>query len=68
MGYFIKSIGNAILVGVFKSISAGTFIYISCGEIIVEEFAVSKNKGWKFLFYSLGIAFIALLALIPESD
>lgn len=66
LGYFVHKIGNETVVGIFKAISAGTFIYISCGEIIVEEFSVSKNKLMKFVFYSLGIAFISLLSLLPE--
>jgi len=31
--------------------SAGTFIYISSSEIIVEEFSISKYKIWKYMFY-----------------
>ena len=68
LGYFIRYLKDDRLVGIFKAISAGTFIYISCGEIIVEEFAISKNKGIKFLFYSLGIMFIVLVSLIPDND
>lgn len=66
LGYFINSLGNEKLVGIFMSISVGTFLYISCGEIIVEEFSISKNKGWKFLFYCLGAAFIIILGLLIE--
>ena len=67
LGNFIGSLGNPLLVGIFKAISAGTFVYISCGEIIVEEFAISKNKGYKFFFYCLGIFFITIISLLPES-
>lgn len=66
LGYFVSQLGNEKMVGTFKAISVGTFIYISCGEIIVEEFAISKNKAMKFLFYCLGVTFIVLVGLIPE--
>ena len=40
------------------ALSAGTFLYISCGEIIIEEFAIAKNKFVKFLFYLGGIGLV----------
>jgi hypothetical protein len=40
------------------AIAAGTFIYISASEIVVEEFSVSKYKWLKYLFFLLGISLI----------
>ncbi len=45
----------------FMAIAAGTFIYISASEIVVEEFSVSKHKWLKFVFFLLGVALICIL-------
>jgi zinc transporter ZupT len=66
VGYILGSTGNPKIVGVAKALSAGTFLYISCGEIIVKEFAIAKDKRLKFLFYFLGIVFVAILGLLEE--
>ena len=42
IGIGLESFGLPILVGIFLSICAGTFLYISCSEVIIEEFAVKK--------------------------
>jgi zinc transporter 1/2/3 len=63
LGYLISDMSKNVT-GVCKAMSAGTFIYISCAEIIVEEFSISKNKFAKFLFYLLGIAFIVAIGFI----
>ena len=36
---------SALLSGIFMAIAAGTFVYISASEIVVEEFTMSKNKN-----------------------
>ena len=46
---------------IFSSIAAGTFLYISCSEMIVEEFSVAGNRYWKLLAYFLGASLITLL-------
>ena len=63
LGYLISDMSKNIT-GICKAMSAGTFIYISCAEIIVEEFSISKNKFAKFLFYLLGIAFIVAMGFL----
>lgn len=54
------------MIGIANAVSAGTFLYISCGEIIVEEFAIAKNKFIKFFAYCLGILFISFLGKIEQ--
>lgn len=44
--------------GIFTSLSSGTFIYVACGEVIVEEFSISSHKFIKYVFYLLGACFI----------
>jgi len=48
-------------------VAAGTFIFIACAEIIVEEFAVSQNKYWKFFSYGLGIALMSSVYWIEKA-
>ena len=43
---------------VFNSLAAGTFLYIACSEVIVEEFTIPGGRCYKFLFYLIGIAII----------
>lgn len=63
VGYLLSGMSDTVI-GVALAVSSGTFIYISCAEIIVEEFALGAKKYWKFLAYTLGILFIALVGLI----
>lgn len=43
------------------SLSAGTFLYISSTEVIMEEFEVSKWKMWKFASFMFGIFFFSII-------
>jgi zinc transporter 1/2/3 len=46
---------------VFSCLAGGTFLYISCSEVIVEEFSVPHFKFTKLFFFVLGIAMITSL-------
>ena len=46
---------------IFTSLAAGTFIYVACSELIVEEFALPGKRWIKFLFFLLGAAIITSL-------
>jgi zinc transporter ZupT len=52
---------NNTTTGVFQAISAGTFLYISCAEIIIEEFTIASNKYIKFVAYSVGVIMVCLM-------
>ena len=52
---------SAMTQGVMLSVSAGTFLYVSASEVIIEEFAVSSYKGMKFFMYLIGGMFVACL-------
>ena len=60
--------GSDIVEIVFNCFAAGTFLYISCSEVLVEEFSQPQNKFLKFMFYIIGIGFIASLTFIEPSD
>jgi hypothetical protein len=50
------------------SIAGGTFIYISCSEILVHEFSNEKYKFFKFGLFILGAAAITVLWLLDEHE
>jgi len=55
---------NKLVDVVFLSISGGTFIYVACSEIIVNEFSRGHYKALKVLFVILGVVVISLLWLL----
>lgn len=52
---------------IFMAISAGTFIYISTVEVIVEEFNFSRYKWKKFFFYVVGFVLVAYVKILEDS-
>jgi zinc transporter ZupT len=50
-----------LLTSCIYSICGGTFIYIGCSEILVEEFSKKGYKVVKFLLFLLGAAIIIVL-------
>lgn len=46
---------------VFSSIAAGSFVYIACTEVIVEEFSIPGNRYLKLLAFLFGAAIITCL-------
>jgi hypothetical protein len=52
---------NGRILGILQALSVGIFIYISIGEIILEEFVVSKNKFLKFGALIAGIFFVFIM-------
>ena len=46
------------------SLAAGTFLYIACSEIIVEEFSVPSHRFLKLFAYLVGIAIISSLKFL----
>lgn len=59
----IDDLWQSILFGV----SAGTFIYISTTEIIVEEFSVTRHKWAKFFSYLVGIGLMVSIYFIEQA-
>jgi len=52
-----------LIEGVFDSLAAGTFIYVSVLDIIEEEFSIPGNEALKFLAIITGLSLMALLAV-----
>ena len=56
-----------MLDGIFSCICGGTFLYISCSEVVVREFSDNKALYWKTLAFILGFGtFTVLTQLITE--
>jgi zinc transporter 1/2/3 len=58
IGWALSNNGN-LIVGIFYSISAGTFLYIATIEVIVEEFNIARYKCLKYIAFILAIAFVS---------
>jgi solute carrier family 39 (zinc transporter), member 1/2/3 len=63
MGILLSGMSDIINI-VFMSIAGGSFIYVSCSELIVEEFSLPGNRWLKLLAFLMGAALIGLLLLI----
>lgn len=60
LGMLVANAGDIYEV-IFSSIAAGSFLYIACTEVIVEEFSIPGNRYWKLLAFLLGASIITLL-------
>lgn len=49
---------------IFSSLAAGTFTYIACSEVIVEEFSTPEFKWVKMAMFVLGATVITLFGLL----
>ena len=63
IGTILSANASEFIEGIFLSISTGTFLYVACSEVIVEEFSTPINRYIKFLLYLLGGIFAGGLAL-----
>ena len=64
LGMILNEVANDVVQGIFLAITVGTFIYIACTEVLVEEFESPDHKQLKFLMFMVGGIFIAGLSLL----
>ena len=64
IGLILSTSTNEIVEGIFLAISTGTFIYIACSEVIVEEFSSQINKYSKFGLFMVGGLLAASLSFL----
>jgi zinc transporter ZupT len=57
---------SAMIEGIVLGLSTGTFIYVAASEVIVEEFAVTKYKFQKFIWFMIGGIFVGFLAMLER--
>lgn len=60
IGMLVANAGDIYEV-IFSSIAAGSFIYIACSEVVVEEFSIPGNRYWKLLAFLVGASIITML-------
>ena len=65
LGMIVANAGDIYDI-IFSSLAAGTFVYIGCSEVIVEEFSVPGNRYWKLLAYLGGALLIAMLWFLDK--
>ena len=63
LGIILSKTANEFVEGVFLCISTGTFLYVACSEVIVEEFSTPEKRYLKFFLYLIGTIFAAGLTL-----
>ena len=60
VGMLVSNAGDTVNV-IFSSLAAGSFVYIACSEVIVEEFSVPGNRFLKLFAFLFGALIITLL-------
>ena len=65
IGMILANLGSIYDI-IFSSLAAGTFVYIGCSEIIIEEFSIPRDKWLKLLFFIIGATFISMLWFIEN--
>ena len=63
VGWVLSESNYEIIQGIFLALSTGTFLYVACTEVIVEEFSVGGYKAIKFFLYMLAAFFIGGLTV-----
>ena len=64
IGIVLAATAGEFVEGIFLSISTGTFLYVSCSEVIIEEFSTPDKRYAKFFLYLFGCVFAAGLSLL----
>lgn len=61
LGIGLRSIQGLLVEGIFLALCSGSFLYIACSEVIVEEFAVKSHRFSKFFSFLGGFISYTLL-------
>ena len=64
IGMTLTTFSSDFIAGIFLSISVGTFIYIACSEVVVDEFNKKENKYIKFILFILGAGIVLSLNVL----
>ena len=63
IGIILCATTSELVEGIVLGISTGTFLYVSCSEVIIEEFSEPERRYIKFLLFLIGGAFAVGLTL-----
>lgn len=58
---------GALVQIIFTSFAAGSFVYIACSEVIISEFSIPGNRGWKLLAFIFGATTITMLFFLEKN-
>ena len=64
IGIVLASTADEFIEGIFLSISTGTFLYVACSEVIIEEFSTPEKRYFKYFLYLLGCIFAVGLTML----
>jgi zinc transporter 1/2/3 len=64
IGIILGAESSPMIYMVFMSLACGTFFYVSCSELIVEEFSLPGNRWLKLLSFSIAAVVMGLLLLL----
>ena len=64
IGIVLASTADEFIEGIFLSISTGTFLYVACSEVIIEEFSTPEKRYLKYFLYLLGCIFAVGLTML----
>jgi solute carrier family 39 (zinc transporter), member 1/2/3 len=67
-GMLLKNMDSDMIELIFACLAAGSFLYIACSEVIVEEFSISDYRFIKLAFFIIGIAIISSLAYLGDPE
>ena len=62
IGWLIKK-EDQVVIAIFMSTTGGALLYLGASEVVVEEFAFSKYKWWKFFLYCMAVLIMSTLWL-----
>ena len=63
IGIILSATASELVEGIFLGVSTGTFMYVSCSEVIIEEFSEPDRRYIKFLLFMIGGVFAIGLTL-----
>ncbi len=67
MGLAVSSFAGAVWDSVFVALTAGTFIYVGCTEIVAEEFEEPERKWQKFGALLAGVVIVGAITMVTEA-
>jgi hypothetical protein len=57
--------GHSLLVVIFNGLSVGSFLFVSCIEMVPAEFVlIDRFTAWRFLSLFIGFSLMAVMALL----
>jgi len=68
LGIALKQTDSDMIELICACLAGGSFVYIACSEVIVEEFSMSRYRFLKLLFFVIGIAIISSLVYLGDPE